>query len=121
MVQRVVARPVSPVVHALLMREPPGKPRRIALTERPLRIGRAPDNDLVLNSPEVSRHHCTVAASGDLAVVADLQSTNGVHIDGRRIEDTSQALSGAVLGIGPFTLTYQRGTAADLARAEEEA
>lgn len=121
MVQRAPVRPVSPVVHALLMRELDGKARRITLTEKPLRIGRAPDNDLVLASPEVSRHHCTIAASGDAAQVSDQHSTNGVHVDGSRIDGAAQLLSGNKLGIGPFTLTYQRGTVAELAQAEDEA
>lgn len=50
-----------------------------------LRIGRSPDNDLVLDDPRVSRHHARLSHQGDVLVVEDLGSTNGTLVNGRRI------------------------------------
>ena len=109
---------VLPAVHALLLRQDGVQPRRVPLTETPLRIGRGPQNELVLPSPEISRQHCTVVVSGAAAILTDLASTNGVHVDGARVEGTAVLSPGERLAIGPFTLVYQRGSAAELAEAE---
>jgi hypothetical protein len=111
-------RPAEPVVHALLLRQDGAPPRRIPVGERPLRIGRGPANELVLQSPEVSRQHCWIGLAGGTAVLTDLNSTNGVHVDGQPIEGAVPLQPGARVAIGPFSLTYQRGTASDLAEAE---
>jgi uncharacterized protein YraI len=50
-----------------------------------LTIGRAQDNDVVLDDPQVSRHHARVLHRGDQISVEDLGSTNGTLVNGRRI------------------------------------
>ncbi len=50
-----------------------------------LTIGRAPDNDIVLDDPQVSRYHAHVMRRGDEIVVEDMGSTNGTLVNGRRI------------------------------------
>lgn len=52
-------------------------------------IGRAKDADCVLRDPNVSRHHAELrrARSGDWTI-ADLGSTNGVKVNGRRVAST---------------------------------
>lgn len=51
---------------------------------RVVRIGRDPDNDVVIDSPEVSARHARVlvAPGGREAVVEDLGSTNGTSVGG---------------------------------------
>jgi hypothetical protein len=49
--------------------------QRTRLGER-LRIGKAPDNDLVLPDDTVSRHHCELERATSGIVVRDLGSTN---------------------------------------------
>lgn len=51
-----------------------------------LRIGRSPDNDVVIADPLVSRHHALIGrdSSGRL-VISDLESSNGTFVNGRRI------------------------------------
>src|SRR4051812_17605653 len=115
---RPLPRAASPIVHALLFRQDGLPPRRLVLGDAPLRIGRGPANELVLPSPEVSRQHCWIGLAGNIAVLTDLQSTNGVHVDGQRLEGALSLEPGARIAVGPFILTYQRGTAEDLAEAE---
>jgi diguanylate cyclase (GGDEF)-like protein len=52
-----------------------------------LNIGREADNGLCLPEPEVSRHHARLQVSADLEAVElrDLESTNGVFVNGRRV------------------------------------
>lgn len=51
-----------------------------------LRIGRATDNDVVINDPLVSRYHCQLTQYDDGRVVLrDNNSTNGTFVNGRQI------------------------------------
>jgi septal ring-binding cell division protein DamX len=50
-----------------------------------LTIGRASDNDIVLDDPQASRYHAHVTRRGDEIVVEDMGSTNGTLVNGRRI------------------------------------
>ena len=68
-----------------------------------LRIGRAPDNDLVLDDLLVSRYHAELRKQPDGGLeIADLGSQNGTYVNGRRI--LAQPLAGRdTLGIGHST------------------
>jgi diguanylate cyclase (GGDEF)-like protein len=60
----------------------------IPLPEEGLVLGRAPENGLCLAEPEVSRRHASLQISADHACVEllDLGSTNGVFVNGRRVQ-----------------------------------
>ena len=111
------AAPAPQVAHVMLLRQDGKPPRRIALGDGALRIGRGPQNDLVLPSPDVSRQHCWIGLAGGSAVVTDLESTNGVHVDGDRVTQRAVLYPGAWLAVGPFALQYQRGSPEELAEA----
>ncbi len=53
-----------------------------------LELGRAPENGLCLPEPEVSRRHARLNISANLEYVElrDLGSTNGVYVNGRRVQ-----------------------------------
>ena len=69
---------------------------------RVLRIGRARDNDLVLDDPSVSGHHAELHTAAGAARLADLGSRNGTFVNERRI--TVATLSeGDVVGFGTST------------------
>jgi transcriptional regulator with GAF, ATPase, and Fis domain len=53
---------------------------------RALRIGTAPDNDIVLTDRTVSRYHCRVQLEPPGYVLHDLGSTNGTYVDSVRID-----------------------------------
>lgn len=71
-----------------------------------LRIGKAPDNDVVLDHPTVSRNHLTVRRSGDVFTVQDQGSTNGTFIDGAQIKE-GFLRAGALLEVGDVQLRFQ--------------
>jgi pSer/pThr/pTyr-binding forkhead associated (FHA) protein len=51
-----------------------------------LTIGRAEDNDIVLRAPGVSARHAVVEQDGHGLVLVDTDSTNGVFVNGKRVE-----------------------------------
>jgi DNA repair exonuclease SbcCD ATPase subunit len=48
-------------------------------------IGRTPDNDLQIDASFISRHHAVLLVNGPQTIIEDLNSTNGVFINGHRI------------------------------------
>ena len=48
-------------------------------------IGRTPDNDLKIEAKFISRHHAVILIGPVHTIIEDLNSTNGVHVNGRRI------------------------------------
>lgn len=82
--------------------------RPIVLDKPILLIGRHPDCDVILkNSAKISRKHCCVALVDNHFVVRDLDSMNGVWVNGERVDHSTNLRNGDELMIGdlPFTLT----------------
>ena len=81
------ARPLEvPPIHggrALLV----GGGKRTVLGGSRFVIGRSRDSDLTLDDPNVSRRHAELRREGETWVVADLASTNGVKVNGRRVAE----------------------------------
>jgi len=48
-------------------------------------IGRTPDNDVQIDAPNVSRHHAVLLVGSDHCRIEDLNSTNGVMVNGNRV------------------------------------
>jgi pSer/pThr/pTyr-binding forkhead associated (FHA) protein len=70
----------------------------------PVRLGRAPENEIVLNAAAVSRQHARIERDGGTLIVVDNGSGNGTFVGEQRV--TRQTLAdGSLLTIGPFTLT----------------
>jgi len=67
---------------------------------RVLRIGRAPDNDLVLADFGVSRYHAELRnPGGGTHEITDLQSHNGIFVNGERISSAT-VTERDIIGIG---------------------
>jgi chromosome segregation ATPase len=72
---------------------------------RRTRIGRAAGCELQIDSGSVSRHHALVVVGPREAVIEDLNSTNGVLVNGRKV--TRQLLSdGDAVTIGEIQFRY---------------
>ncbi|HEY7630206.1 MAG TPA: DUF3662 and FHA domain-containing protein [Thermoleophilaceae bacterium] len=78
--RRLVETPA--VGRALLV----GDGRRTVLSGARVVLGRSRDCDVVLDDPNVSRRHAELRRQGETWMVADLGSTNGVKVNGRRVE-----------------------------------
>ena len=56
------------------------------LIDKPiLLLGRHPECDIQIDSRKISRRHCCIAQVHDYLVVRDLDSTNGIRINGVRV------------------------------------
>ena len=69
-------------------------PRFVAIDEGPdipmdravVVVGRHPNCDTRLDSLRVSRHHCCMTQENGQVIVRDLDSANGIRINGQRVE-----------------------------------
>src|SRR3984957_6633953 len=86
----------------------PRRPKaRMPLPAQVMRIGRVPDNDLVLADLDISRHHAELRKSptGSYEIV-DLNSNNGIYVNGQQV--TSKLLTEEdLISIGHSTLRLE--------------
>jgi type II secretory pathway predicted ATPase ExeA len=68
-------------------------------------VGRASDADLHIDSPVISRHHCQVVTSDRLCVLEDLNSSNGVYIENKRVR-RHNLNDGDVITLGAHQILY---------------
>lgn len=85
---------------------------RYPLKPNVTRIGRLPDNDIVLDDAEVSRHHAVIIDTGSSFVITDLQSANGVQVRQERIHPSATIGDGDHLRIGGREFTFELQSAA---------
>lgn len=69
-------------------------------------VGRSKQCDLVLADENVSRRHAEVRREGENWYVVDLGSTNGVVVNGRRV-DSTRLTPGDEIAIGTTTLVFE--------------
>lgn len=83
-----------------------GQFRRVPIRGRTVRIGRAPNNDVCLEEPNVSWHHAELRP-GDPPSIVDLGSRNGVRFGAELIKGSQSLSTDSVVGIGPFSLRVE--------------
>jgi tetratricopeptide (TPR) repeat protein len=78
------------------------------LTDQTVRIGRAPQNDLILEDPGkgVSRNHAEIRVQAGRYVLVDLQSQNGIWVSGTRVPSIVLE-PGVSAALGPFRLMVE--------------
>jgi ABC-type multidrug transport system ATPase subunit len=98
------ARPAVPVgagpAATLGHRGPPTSVRRLPATV--LRIGRAPDNDVVVDELDVSRYHAELRNTSDGYQITDLGSHNGTFVNGQQVT-AAPVTEQDIIGIGRST------------------
>ena len=78
---------------------------RVTLGQRTL-LGRSEHNDVCLNSPYLGRHHAAILGTPEGYYVVDLNSVNGLSVNGRKAE-RAILCDRDVLTIGPFRIKVQ--------------
>jgi len=68
-------------------------------------IGRTPDNDLQIDSKFISRHHCQIVTQADACVIEDLNSTNGIYVQSKRVR-RHNLNDGDVVQVGQHEIMY---------------
>jgi hypothetical protein len=79
-----------------------------ALSRPTTRIGRGSEADLRIDDPGISRRHAELRRSGGDVTVVDLGSTNGVVVDGERVEQ-ARLRDGSRVVMGSTTLVFHEG------------
>jgi predicted component of type VI protein secretion system len=101
--------------YQLVVRKGPRPGQVFPLTLDTITIGRDPLSDIVINDPEISRHHAKILRTGDGYELQDMGSTNGSFVDGKRMGGDAVSLRpGQVVMLGSnVTLIYQATSASD--------
>ena len=68
-------------------------------------IGRTPDNDLQIDSKFISRHHCQIVTQSDSCTIEDLNSTNGIYVQSKRVRRYNLN-DGDVVQVGQHEIMY---------------
>jgi general secretion pathway protein A len=68
-------------------------------------IGRTPDNDLQIDSKFISRHHCQIVTQPDSCLIEDLNSTNGIFVQSKRVR-RHNLNDGDVVQVGQHEIMY---------------
>jgi FhaA, N-terminal domain/FHA domain len=81
--------------------------QRHEISKRRVVIGRSRDADVRVDDPNVSRRHVELQQEGATWWLVDLDSTNGIEVDGRRVKRLKLE-DGARFTIGSTELTFSR-------------
>jgi len=73
-------------------------------------IGRSHNSDIILPSDNVSRRHARLYTADGRCYVEDLNSSNGVFVNGRRIHEVYQIQRSAQVKIGDYYLHIESDT-----------
>ena len=89
----------------LLVHESAGV-REFEIVDNEVHMGRELDNTLRLPDPSISRHHCVLRKVDTGYEIQDLQSSNGVLVNGNRVQ-SSPLRNGDRITLGQIQLTFQ--------------
>ena len=95
----------APTIGRIVVSTDQGDVADVPLKVGRLVIGRTADNDLQIDSRFVSRHHCQVVSTADLSVIEDLNSTNGIFLNQKKIR-RHVLIDGDIIELGTHRLRY---------------
>ena len=101
------ARKMSPVARAGGRAVLAGEGKNTVLSGSRLLIGRSRDCDVTLDDPNVSRRHAELRNEDGRWIVTDLGSTNGIKVNGRRVEGPQSLKRGDVIELGTARVTFE--------------
>lgn len=93
--------------------------KKFKIVGKKLTIGRAPTNTIILESDSVSRSHAAIYTENNALVIEDLDSKNGVFINGRQIRKHTLA-SGDKIKIGTTIMEYLEVNPAEAKQEESQ-
>ncbi|MFZ0904136.1 MAG: BTAD domain-containing putative transcriptional regulator [Mycobacterium sp.] len=84
-----------------------GAGRHYPLQAAATRIGRLPDNDIILDDDDVSRHHAVIIDTGGSFVITDLRSANGVQVQHLQLRPSATLADGDLINICGHEFTFE--------------
>lgn len=81
--------------------------RRLVVPAQGAVIGRSRECDIVLDDSGISRRHAQVRPAGGGWSIEDLGSTNGVRVNGRRVQGTAQLQGGDRVEMGSTEIVFE--------------
>jgi transcriptional regulator with PAS, ATPase and Fis domain len=95
--------------------------RSLVLSQRHVRIGTSPANDVVLGDPHASRFHCEIRRTDEGWVLRDLGSTNGTRVGDIEVKE-GLLHHGAIVVVGETKIRFlnDEGRPEEIAASKEE-
>jgi adenylate cyclase len=103
----------------LILRNIKGEEHSYPIDKIPFKIGREPNNDMVLGSKIVSREHAQIVRAKEGLTIVDLDSHNGTCVNGTRIKEAILRDGDEIL-IGGIIILYQETIAEDIHFSEDD-
>jgi len=82
--------------------------KQFMLRKERISIGRSPENDIVIENNRVSRHHAEIALQGNEFYIADKGSSNGVWLNGKKINEPARLTHDDRISIGGLKYVFTR-------------
>lgn len=83
--------------------------RRLPIPPRGATIGRSRECDVVIDDAGISRRHAQIMPAGDGWTVADLDSTNGLRVNGRTVRGAHTLQAGDRVELGSTEIVFELG------------
>lgn len=106
-----MAATAAPRTHAILKVKAAGRTRLIVFDTQDLTLGRATENDISVDDPEMSRRHAVFKRSREGCAVEDMGTSNGTAVNGQTVP-RAVLKHGDVVKIGEVEITYAETTRA---------
>ena len=92
---------------SLIIKGGPNSGTIVSLSDRPITLGRQPDNDVMVDETTVSRKHALIMETQSGYVLRDLNSTNGTFVGGQRLGQEKHSLRhGDRIRLAGSTVTF---------------
>jgi pSer/pThr/pTyr-binding forkhead associated (FHA) protein len=99
------AHPTGTGAAELMIEAGPDVGQSFKMASSTVRVGRSPDNDLILRDPATSGHHARLERRGAQFFITDLGSTNGTLVNGEPVQE-KELKHGDKVTIGQNTLKF---------------
>jgi hypothetical protein len=103
----------------LLVEDAFGRTNVFELSANEVIVGRAADSGLVLQDKRASRRHAAITRESGVCVIRDLNSGNGLYVNGERVSQKVLA-GGDVIQVGQSRLVFEDATGSSEVRFSEQ-
>ena len=98
----------QPPLATLVITDPEGQRHRFDITSDRTSFGRVKSNDIAINDPAISSHHCEFLADDKGITIRDLGSSNGTFLNQKRVSE-ARLRDGDLLRVGQCQVRVNMG------------